>query len=335
MAEKKHKSQAERAASSAKKKGNSATKRAGKSHDKKVYAATNPNPFPVRLITSLSFLCLFVSLLIIFFWPVGGIINPLNQLIHGLIGRTGFAVLIPVMLYLFLIHAFSGKRPVIMRSVCLASFALICGCFAHLILNPPIDTTASTVIPDLYKSGIDYTSGGVVCGGIAMLFTAALGPIFPKIILFVAGIFTLLGGMQITLPSIVRAIQNRPRAEWENEEKEERPEPATVLVNQLANKRIAYIERQRQAAEAKQAADEQEGAAKSEDKSNAILSQIDKEVDTPVTVASDPTSCADDPEIIPVMFGKKDTLPEHEIPEAPIEGRPVGNIDIPGRVRRR
>jgi len=329
MAEKKHKSQAERAASSAKKKGNSATKRAGKSHDKKVYAATNPNPFPVRLITSLSFLCLFVSLLIIFFWPVGGIINPLNQLIHGLIGRTGFAVLIPVMLYLFLIHAFSGKRPVIMRSVCLASFALICGCFAHLILNPPIDTTASTVIPDLYKSGIDYTSGGVVCGGIAMLFTAALGPIFPKIILFVAGIFTLLGGMQITLPSIVRAIQNRPRAEWENEEKEERPEPATVLVNQLANKRIAYIERQRQAAEAKQAADEQEGAAKSEDKSNAILSQIDKEVDTPVTVASDPTSCADDPEIIPVMFGKKDALPEHEIPEAPIEGRPVGNIDIP------
>ena len=329
MAEKQHKSQAERAASNAKSKKKSTSKAAGKPQEKKVYAATNPNTIPVRLITSLTFLCLFISLLIIFFWPIGGIIKPLNELIHGLFGRTGFAVLIPVMLYLFLIHAFSGKRPVLMRSICLGCFVLLCGCFAHLVLNPEIDASATTVIPELYNGGIDYTTGGVICGGIAMLFTAALGPIFPQIILVIAGILTLLGGMQITVPSIVRAIQNRPRAEWENEEKEERPEPATVLVNQLANKRIAYMEHKRQVAEEKLAAMENENNAQPAEKSNAILSQIDKDVDTPVTVAADPTPCADDPEIIPIMFSNKRSDAEPvDIPE-PREDKPKVGIDIP------
>ena len=332
MAEKKHKSQAERAASNAKskKKGSSVAKNTQKTQDKKVYAATNPNPVPVRLITSLTFLCLFVSLLITIIWPIGGIIKPLNQLIHGLFGRFGFAVLIPVLLYLFLIHAFSGKRPVLMRSVCLGAFVLICGSFAHLVLTPPIDPSGSAVIAELYKSGVDYTSGGIICGGIAMLFTAALGPIFPKIILLVAGILTLLGGMQITIPSIVRAIQNRPRAEWEDAEQEERPEPATVLVNKIANKRIAYKERQRLAVEEKQAAsDDMVETEQSVDKSNAIMSQIDNEVDTPVSAATDSASCADDPEIIPVVFGKKiDTAAPVDTVE-PQATKPIGGIDIP------
>ena len=332
MAEKKHKSQAERAASNAKSKKNSssAAKNTGKTQEKKVYAATNPNPIPVRLITSLTFLGLFVSLLIIIIWPVGGIIQPLNQLIHGLFGRFGFAVLIPILLYLFLIHTFSGKRPVLMRSICLGAFVLICGCFAHLVLNPPIDPSGSAVIAELYKSGTDHTSGGVICGGIAMLLTAALGPIFPQIILLVAGVLTLLGGMQITIPSIMRAIQNRPRAEWENEEREERPEPATVLVNQLANKRIAYKNRQRLAAEEKQtAANELAQTGQPAEKSNAIMSQIDTEVDAPVSVAADPTPCADDPEIIPVMFGNKSAAAEPVDISEPRTSKAVGSIDIP------
>ena len=41
----------------------------------------------------------------------------------------------------------------------------------------------------------------------AMLVAASLG-----------AVFSLLGAMQITIPSIVRAIKNRPRADWEDEE---------------------------------------------------------------------------------------------------------------------
>ena len=313
MADKKHKSQAERAASNArsKKTGTSiANKNNEKKQEKKIYAATTTNKIPTRVITSIVFLSLFVSLLIIFFLPEGDVVIFLSDIIHGLVGRTGFVVAIPVLLYLFVIHAFSGKRPVIMRSVCLGCFVLISGIFAHIVLNiiaPQTYTENGSVIENLYKTGAENLSGGVICGGIAMLLKP-LGPIFPVIILLVAGVLTLLGGMQITLPSIVRAIQNRPRADWENEEKEERPEPATILVNQLANKRIAYIERQRQAAEAKQAAEaEAEAAAiaQSENKTDAIMSQIDNDVDTPVSAASDPALCADDPEILPIMFGNK------------------------------
>ena len=36
--------------------------------------------------------------------------------------------------------------------------------------------------------------------------------------------------IRITIASIIRAIQNRHRADWEGEQKEERQEPASVLV---------------------------------------------------------------------------------------------------------
>ena len=68
----------------------------------------------------------------------------------------------------------------------------------------------------------------------------------------VAGILTLLASMNITVPSIIRAIQNRPREDWEGEAYyEERPEPAERVVNHIANKRIEHNrqKRQRQIAE--------------------------------------------------------------------------------------
>ena len=64
------------------------------------------------------------------------------------------------------------------------------------------------------------------------------------IILILAALLTLLAAFQITLPSIIRAIQNRPRADWEDE-LVEKQEPAAVVVNHLATKRIAYVEQKR------------------------------------------------------------------------------------------
>ncbi len=304
MADKKHRSQAEKAASAAKSRSVSGAKSSAKNNgtkakDNRAAAPTQKTHIPPRLITSLVFIILFIVLIITFFLPEGGFIKPLSDLIHGLLGRTGFAVAIPVLLYLFFIHAFSGKRPILMRSVCLGVFTLICGCFAHLVLKPQSLPSGMALLSELYMGGIGQTTGGLICGGIAMLLRAALGPVLPEIVLVVAGIFTLLGGMQITLPSIIRAIQNRPRADWENEEKEEKPEPASVVVNHLANKRIAYIERQRHAVEQK---DEPSAEAPKPAKKRAddIMRQIDSDVDDPVSAADHPVSSADDPEIIPL-----------------------------------
>jgi len=201
---------------------------------------------PIRLISSAICLALFVLLLVMFFKPEGALIALFYNLLHGLLGSVGFVVSIPVLLYTFYIHAFSGKRPIRMRTICLASFVLICGCIAHLSMNPDNLTSGFGMVADLYNGGIDGSTGGVICGLLTLLLTWLCGSVVSYIILFTAAIVTLLGGMQITIPAIIRAIQNRPKTE--SEEQPEPEDPATVVVNLVVNKHNAYVERRRQQA---------------------------------------------------------------------------------------
>ena len=67
------------------------------------------------------------------------------------------------------------------------------------------------VIGQLYEGGIAGKTGGLICGGICELLTALLGNILSYICLIILALFALLGAMQITIPSIIRAIQSRPR----------------------------------------------------------------------------------------------------------------------------
>jgi len=71
----------------------------------------------------------------------------------------------------------------------------------------------------------------------------ACGNLLSYVIAIVLAIFTLLGAMQITIPSIVRAIANRPRDEFEDEEY---IEPASIVVNHIANKQIERKRQKRQ-----------------------------------------------------------------------------------------
>ncbi len=349
MAEKKHMSQAEKAVSASKKtskkqktgtvqKKNDLTKR------KEPQTTATKQELPVRLITSIVFLCLFVLFLLAFFLPEGDIFEHiLNPFIHGLIGRAGFIVSIPVLLYLFFVHAFSGERPVSMRSICLAVFVAICGSIMHHAISPDSLPKGFAAVVELYKGGADGTTGGLLCGGMAIILDRICGPYLTWILLVVGGLFTLLGGMQITLPSIVRAIQNRPRADWEEKEKEERQEPAAVVVNHLANKRIKYMERHRQPAEPMTDSDEDEfenieikqpcEVQKTQNKrADAIIKQIDSDVEEPVAAAGDPVQADHDPEIIPIMtktsvtdtrdmppFDPDATIPEEPAPAVSAE----------------
>ncbi len=316
MAENKRKSQAEKAVTAAKSKNVKKTNKTKNSNSskkqgsaKKESAVKNERKIPVRLITSACFLGMFVVLLVIFFEPEGALVKLLRDFLYGLIGTVGFYVSIPATLYLFIIHAFSGKRPIIMRSVCLFAFVLICGCISHLVLNPVGLPSGLALIGELYTGGVYGTTGGLLCGSIAMLLRWACGTVLSYIIYVFCAVFTLLGSMQITIPSIIRAIQNRPRADWEDvEEEEERLEPASVLVNHIANKRIEHIENRRQ-----QSAD-QAMAVPSEEQSNKkaaeIMRQIDSDVETPVAAASVPVAAEQDefspgiddmPEIMPPL----------------------------------
>lgn len=305
MAEIKKKTQAEKAASKVKAKTT-------KTSEKKNGNDTQKTEVPIRLITSLIFLSLFILFLVLFIKPDGVFMVAIDKFVRGLIGGVGFFVSIPVLLYLFIIHAFSAKRPVIMRTVSLLSFVLICGCLSHLILNPQNLASGFSLFSDLYLGGVSNSTGGVICGGIAALLQALCGSAISYILLIVGALIAFLGGIQITIPSIIRAIQNRPKADWEDQEKVEKPEPASLVVNHIATKRIERLERKRQ--------QEQEDKERAEE----IIRQIDSDVDDPVAVAVPTVKATDaEAEIISDTF-------IHDKPESvPMENAKPLDLDEP------
>ncbi len=321
MAEKKTKSQAEKAAMAKKQtkasggKSGTGSKRGGAKPQEPEGLAN----IPIRVITSVVCLGLFILFFVIFLNPEGAIVRLLQDVILGLIGKVGFYVSIPALLYLFVIQAFSGKRPILLRSICLLCFVLICGCISQLSLQTAGLPTGVKLLGGLYLGGAQGTTAGLICGGIGMLLQYLFGSILPYILLIPGAVLTLLGSFQITIPSIIRAIQNRPRAEWESEksEPEEVPEPAAVVVNHLANKRIEYVEnRRREQAERAQIDipldDEPEQPAKPKKKisrkASDLMSQIDADVETPVAAAQKAVTDNADVELI---------LQEKSVPETP------------------
>ncbi len=328
MSEKKYASQADKVAASKKKnsKSTSAKKTAPKP---KVSVNSVPKEWkiPVRVISSTAFLGLFILFLIIFFQPEGVFVRFMERVIHGLIGRAGFLVSIPGLLYLFIIHAFSGSRPVKMRTICIASFILVCGCIAHLSLTAPDMPLGWNAIRGLYAGGTEGTTGGLICGSISMLFYWLFRDILSYIIFILIAIVTLLGGMQITITSIIRAIQDRPRPDWKDPEPE-RQEPAAVLVNHIANKRIEHLKQKREAPVSQVPVQKEtaksssivirEAPVSSKENSSKVadmIRQIDGDIDTPVSAAADyvPVPPETEPPSQMPIFDKETALTEKPV----------------------
>ncbi len=272
---------------------------------------------PPRLISSVIFLVLFVILLVIFFGDDGALVTLVGDFVYGLIGQFAFTVSIPAVLYLFFIHAFSGKRPVKMRTICIGAFVLLCGCLFHLSVGSDTIPTGFGLVGYLYEGGAAGTTGGVLCGLLAVLLKWLCGSVMSFLIFFVAAALTLLGGMQITVPSLVRAIRNRPRGDWDTQEKEEQ-DPASVVVNHIANKRIAYVENKRtKAAEAEAKHREQQADKQS---TKEMLEQIRGDVDDPVIASQH------QPEI--VQPAEKRAQPAVEPEKIPAQMPPLDLEDV-------
>ena len=290
MANKKRKSQAEKAASAkSKKTANQMPQKKGTTEK----AVQKERVVPTRFITSAVFLALFVVFLVIYLSPEGILNQLLESVIVGLFGWVGYIVSIPALLYLFVIHAFSNKRPVVMRSVCVGAFVLFCGCVAHLAQDTHGLEPGLELFRDLYLGGANGDTGGVICGGIAMLARWLCGTALSYILFVLGAVFTLLGAMQITIPSIIRAVKNRPRADWEDEEREPQPEPAAIVVNHIANKRIAYVEQRR----SRELLENEEPPVlptqpvkqkKREAKVSDMMRQIETDIESPVSAAGVP-----------------------------------------------
>ena len=205
------------------------------------------NRIPATTVTAIVSLLLFVLFLVICINPEGVVLTMINNLLNGLIGKAGFYFSVPALLYLFLINTFGRKSAVTMRSICTVAFVFLCGCVYHLAVQTQGLASGLAVFPDLYLSGVEGRSGGVLCGGMAVLLRGAFGNVISYIVIGISAVLTLLGALDITVPSLIRAIINRPKDDWENEEQQEvYVEPAAMVVNHIANKQIENKRKRRQ-----------------------------------------------------------------------------------------
>ncbi len=246
---KKKSTTAKSSASTAKKQNNTTAKKGKKK-------ATPQSPkvrteyergIPASTIVAIVSFILFVLFLVICIKPEGMILKAINDLLTGLIGLAGFYFSVPALLYLFIINTFGRKNAVTMRSICTVAFVFCCGCIFHLAVQTQGIASGFALFPDLYLSGIEGRSGGVLCGGLAVALRWAFGSTVSYILIGIAAVLTLLGALEITIPSIIRAIINRPKDDWEDEEqKEVYIEPAAVVVNHITNKKIEQKRQRRQ-----------------------------------------------------------------------------------------
>ena len=204
---------------------------------------------PPRILSASIMGIVFLLLLVTWIKPDGWFIRFFYYIVRGLFGEAAFYMAIPGFLMMFYIHAFSGKKPILMRSICLAVFILCFGCIAHWWLiyykgyNPDLGSGFQWV-KNIFLGGINGSTGGLICGGLTELLLWIFSEILTLIALVFTALLTLLATFNITVVSIARAIQNRPRAQWEEVQKDER-DPATVFVDHFAQKRIQHIENKR------------------------------------------------------------------------------------------
>ncbi len=258
MAQKKTESRAEKQVTDTKKKASAAgsASKSKKTASKKVPSPPKKapkvnteydNPISNSFVVAFVSLALSILFIIISVNPEGALLQLVKSIVLGLIGQVGFYFSIPAFLYLFVLHTFSRKAAVKMRSICTVLFVFFSGAIYHLFVQNQGISQGITMVVDLYNGGTLGSTGGIFCGGFAVCLRWACGTPLSFLLLFLAAALTLLGAMQITIPSLIRAFANRPRDDWEEEE-DDYVEPAAKVVNHIANKQIEQKRQRRERA---------------------------------------------------------------------------------------
>lgn len=333
MAVKKKASQAQKAVSDAKKNEKSTKKSSAASSNANVKNKDFENSIPKNYMIAFISIALFIVFLVAAINPDGWLLVLIESIVKGLIGAVGFYFSIPALLYIFFIQIFGKKSKTTMRTLCVIAFVLICGCIAHMSIDSGFYSMTAKLIGQFYKGGASGTTGGVICGLIAMYIRQGCGTLISYILFSLCAALTLLGSMQITIPSLIKAIRNRPRDEFDDLDEEE-VDPATVVVNRIANKQIARARQKREQTglsqqvrfidETQSAASDKKTPRKKPPKTgdprvDDFMNQLDAEIGAPVAAAaeyvSDKAALAEIPDLHPQK--KQEEVPvSEEIPQS-------------------
>ncbi len=342
--EKMTQAQKAQSARSSKKTGNSTPstgKNSGKSSKK-----NNPAPEQLeirdpkaamtrRLISGGIYLGLFALFLVIAMNQDGWFLLLVKNLFQGLFGNVAFYIAVPMFLFLMIIQFSNGKEPVWLRSICALGFVFLCGVISHLsICHIPLGEGLG-FFTNLYQGGITGQTGGLLCGMIAEALRATFGTVLTFALLIVGAVLCLLAALRITIPGLIRAFQERPRFDDEEEEEDRpmRPDPSSVIVNTAVNKHHELKQRRRErrlesASEHEDYPEDSEpelppvrrpartaalpvapqektvptptGKSVSEDRSRDIMRQIVDDIDTDVPTGAPETPVSDIPAAQPV-----------------------------------
>ena len=174
----------------------------------------------------------------------GYLISLWALLIKGLFGGTGLYILPLSLSIIFFLLLFRNGRPYIARVFCAAMMVLLIGAIAH-IMNVKELQTGAGFISALWEGGIEGTTGGVICGLLAIGVGKFLGKFTTVLCFSILLLICILSTVNMSPRKIYQALQNMPRPE--PEEAEEKPDPASVIVNHVAQRRIERIHQKRDA----------------------------------------------------------------------------------------
>ena len=207
-------------------------------------AAAKKQRKPIRREVG-AFVCLFLAVVTVLgcFQIEAAFLNLIASLFQGLFG-AGFYILPFAFLMSFLILLLHDGRPVVLRMVCTFLIVVSIGALVQLVGGQDGAQWSASMLPELWRGGIDGTAGGVIAGLLAQVLELMISRAGAVIVLLVALVLLLLTSLNMTVMGIITAIKNRPKVEYDPPKREHR-DPAEVIVNHVAEKHIERTERRR------------------------------------------------------------------------------------------
>jgi len=141
-------------------------------------------------------------------------INFLTGFVRSLIGY-GYYALPPALIMCSVILAFHKGRPVLLRTICTLLITIIIGAVVHLFIVTADRLEFSfAMIGDLWRSGADLTSGGIISGSISELFILLFGKLGATIALLIATAILLMIAFKMTISGLIETFSKRERRQY-------------------------------------------------------------------------------------------------------------------------
>ncbi len=160
------------------------------------------------------------------------------DLLKGLFGY-GFWIIPPAFLLTGLILLNHHGHPVRLRVSCMLAAPVSIGVILHLLLCKEAYETTFGIVAALYRSGGQLASGGVLCGGIGIVFEQLFGLLASMIVCVLLTAVCLLFALQINPKTVYETSRSR-RVAYEPEPEVERH--ARITVKESTRRRRSEID---------------------------------------------------------------------------------------------